>query len=120
MAFREIGKLPHALQLRSGTLRGIHQPDTLAAVLATAQPFHLVAGEVGDLPASRLVPDPALSGSVLHGQVVLKLRGRDAIFRLWPSGVPDTVSLSFRGPGRQTEEFDVPVLRLRKAPPVPG
>lgn len=48
-----------------------------------------------------------------EGQVILTVRGRDARRRLWPSAAPESVALSWRGPGLQMKSVKLPLVRVR-------
>lgn len=101
------------IEARSGTPRGMAPGrDTLETVIAAARLSRAEPADAGDLPAVALHPEWALTAAVLDRHVVLTLRGRDALRRLWPHGPPDTVTFFWRGPGAQLAGKKVALVRL--------
>lgn len=111
----EVNGVPDfGIEARSGAPRGIRPgQDTLEAVVATARLWRAEPTDAGDLPAVALSPEGALAAVVRDRHVVLTLRGRDVLRRLWPNGPPDTVTFFWRGPGAQLEGKKVPLVRRR-------
>ena len=110
-----LGSVPGSIQVRGG-VPAVVPPgeDTLSALLAHARAAHTVFCIPCTTPAQRLIPEPALSAAVRGGRVVLTVRGREALQRLWPAGAPDSVALTWRGPGPVRESRKVPLVRVRK------
>ena len=102
------------VEVRGGVPRVVPPgEDSLAAALAQAQRSHSVACTAGDLSVYCLNPEPALRAELRAGRVVLTVRGRPVLRRLWPGGAPDSVRLFWRGPGLQLEARQVALVRVR-------
>ena len=106
-----VGRLPHGVDARGGVPTVPAGADTLTVAAAAATGGHYVFCVACTTPTSRLVPEAAVTAAARGGQVVLSVRGRGALRRLWPAGPPDSVALFWRGPGPQRASLRVPLER---------
>ena len=103
--------LPHGIYVGSG-LSVVERTDTLTAIVAAANASRMYRSDVGDLPASSLSAEPAVKVLAQDGRVVLVVIDQKGLARLWPRGMPDSLSIWWRGPGRQLEGRRLSVRRV--------
>ena len=106
-----LGIDPGGVEARGGLPPGLAGADTLAAVARAATGGHYLFCVECDTPVSQLIPNSAVAAAAVGGQVVLTVRGRDALRRLWPAGPPDSVDLFWRRPGAGRGELTLPLER---------